>query len=72
MAQKLEDKIIGLYSLGISLRDISAHKKETYDTDISTATLSNITYKTIPCNLYGLSIIERPDIRQNLGNGGFE
>jgi len=39
MAQSLEDKIIGLYSLGTSLRDISAHIKETYDTDISAATL---------------------------------
>jgi transposase-like protein len=29
MAQSLEDKIIGLYSLGTSLRDISAHIKET-------------------------------------------
>ncbi len=48
MAQSLEDKIIGLYSLGTSLRDISAHIKETYDTDISAATLSSITDKVIP------------------------
>jgi hypothetical protein len=48
MAQTLEDKIIGLYSLGTSLRDISAHIKETYDTDISAATLSAITDKVIP------------------------
>ena len=48
MAQSLEDKIIGLYSLGTSLRDISAHIKETYDTDISAATLSTITDKVIP------------------------
>jgi len=48
MAQSLEDKIIGLYSLGNSLRDISAHIKETYDTDISAATLSSITDKVIP------------------------
>ena len=48
MAQSLEDKIIGLYSLGTSLRDISAHIKETYDTDISAATLSAITDKVIP------------------------
>src|ERR1700750_2032262 len=33
MAQNLEDKIIGLYGLGTSLRDISTHIKETYDTD---------------------------------------
>src|SRR5688572_19622314 len=48
MAQSLEDKIIGLYSLGTSLRDISTHIKETYDTDISATTLSTITDKVIP------------------------
>lgn len=48
MAQSLEDKIIGLYGLGMSLRDISAHIKETYDTDISATTLSAITDKVIP------------------------
>jgi putative transposase len=48
MAQSLEDKIIGLYGLGMSLRDISNHIKETYDTDISAATLSSITDKVIP------------------------
>ena len=48
MAQSLEDKIIGLYGLGTSLRDISAHIKETYDTDISATTLNAITDKIIP------------------------
>ena len=48
MAQNLEDRIIGLYGLGMSLRDISSHIKETYDTDISAATLSSITDKVIP------------------------
>jgi putative transposase len=48
MAQNLEDKIIGLYGLGMSLRDISNHIKETYDTDISASTLSTITDKVIP------------------------
>lgn len=48
MAASLEDKIIGLYGLGMSLRDISSHIKETYDTDISAATLSTITDKVIP------------------------
>jgi putative transposase len=48
MAQTLEDKIIGLYSLGTSLRDISTHIKEPYDTDISATTLSAITDKVIP------------------------
>jgi putative transposase len=48
LAQSLEDKIIGLYGLGMSLRDIAAHIKETYDTDISATTLSTITDKVIP------------------------
>lgn len=48
LAQSLEDKIIGLYSLGTSFRDISAHIKETYDTEISATTLSSITDKVIP------------------------
>ena len=48
MAQSLEDRIIGLYGLGTSLRDISAHIKETYDTEISATTLSAITDKVIP------------------------
>lgn len=48
MAASLEDKIIGLYGLGTSLRDISAHIQETYDTEISATTLSSITDKVIP------------------------
>lgn len=48
LAQSLEDKIIGLYGLGMRLRDIAAHIKETYDTDISATTLSTITDKVIP------------------------
>ncbi len=34
-ADSLQDKIIGLYGLGMSLRDISEHIKEMYDTEIS-------------------------------------
>ncbi|MFP5042670.1 IS256 family transposase [Parasediminibacterium sp. JCM 36343] len=48
MVASLEDKIIGLYGLGTSLRDISQHLKETYDTDISATTLSSITDKVVP------------------------
>lgn len=48
LAESLESKIIGLYSHGMSLRDISAHIKEMYDTEISAATLSTITDKVIP------------------------
>jgi transposase-like protein len=48
LAESLESKIIGLYSHGMSFRDISAHIKEMYDTEISAATLSAITDKVIP------------------------
>ncbi len=48
LAGNLEDKIIGLYGLGMSLRDISSHIKEIYDTDISHTVLSQITDRIIP------------------------
>src|ERR1017187_9437880 len=48
LADNLEKKIIGMYGLGMSLRDISDHIKEMYDTDISAATLSSITDRVIP------------------------
>lgn len=48
LAESLEGKIIGMYGLGMSLRDISSHIKDMYDTDISAATLSAITDKVIP------------------------
>ena len=48
LAESLESRIIGMYSHGISFRDISAHIKEMYDTDIPAATLSAITDKVIP------------------------
>ncbi|GAA0564274.1 IS256 family transposase [Chitinophaga japonensis] len=48
LAESLENKIIGMYGHGMSLRDISAHIKDMYDTDISAATLSSITDKVIP------------------------
>jgi len=48
LSESLESKIIGLYGLGMSFRDISSHIKEMYDTDISAATLSSITDKVIP------------------------
>lgn len=48
LADNLSDKIIGLYGLGMSYRDISAHIKEMYDTDISHSVLSQITDKIIP------------------------
>jgi putative transposase len=48
LANTLESKIIGMYGLGMSFRDISAHIKDMYDTDISATTLSAITDKVIP------------------------
>ncbi len=48
LADNLEKKIIGMYGLGMSLRDISGHIKEMYDTDISAGTLSTITDRVIP------------------------
>lgn len=47
LAESLEGKILSMYGLGLSLRDISSHIKEMYDTDISHATLSSITDKII-------------------------
>ena len=48
LADTLESKIIGMYGLGMSFRDISGHLKEVYDADISHATLSAITDRVIP------------------------
>ena len=48
LAESLEHKIISMYGLGMSLRDISKHIKDMYDTDISHTTLSAITDKIIP------------------------
>jgi transposase-like protein len=48
LANSLESKIIGMCGLGMSFRDISAHIKDMYDTDISAGTLSTITDKVIP------------------------
>jgi putative transposase len=48
LADSLEDKILGLYGLGMSLRDISVHIKEMYDSDISHTVLSEITDRIIP------------------------
>lgn len=48
LADTLESKIIGLYGLGMSFRDISSHLKQMYDADISHTTLSIITDRIIP------------------------
>ena len=38
----IEDKIIGLYVLGMSTMDISEHIKEMYDFEVSESTVSNV------------------------------
>ena len=48
LAESLEQKILGMYGLGMSFRDISMHIKDMYDTDISHSTLSAITDRIIP------------------------
>ena len=48
LADNLSEKIIGLYGLGMSLRDISSHIKQMYDTNISPTVLSQITDRIIP------------------------
>jgi len=48
LADTLSDKIIGLYGLGMSYRDICSHIKEIYDTEISHSVLTEITDRIIP------------------------
>ncbi len=48
ISEELEEKVISLYGMGMSFRDIAAHIKEMYAMEISAATLSTITDKVIP------------------------
>ncbi len=48
ITDELEEKVIGLYGLGVSNRDIVKHIKEMYQMDISATALSTITDKVIP------------------------
>jgi transposase-like protein len=48
LADNLAPKIIGLYGLGMSFRDIQSHILEMYDVDLSATTLSDITDRVIP------------------------
>lgn len=47
MSDELEQKILALYGLGMSYKDISSHIKEMYGIDVSTGTLSAVTDKII-------------------------
>lgn len=44
----IEDKILSLYSKGMTTRDISEQIKELYEVDISAETVSNITNRIVP------------------------
>ena len=48
LADNMSSKIIGLYGMGMSLRDISAHIEEMYDVEISHNTLSDIIDRIVP------------------------
>lgn len=48
LAENLAPKIIGLYGLGMSFRDIASHIEEMYDVEVSHSTLSEITERVIP------------------------
>lgn len=48
LAENLEPRILSMYGLGMSFRDISSHLKEMYDMDISHDALSALTEKIIP------------------------
>lgn len=47
ISTEIEDKIIALYGLGMSYKDIAAHLQEMYGLEVSTGTLSAVTDKII-------------------------
>ncbi len=48
LTDSLEERILGMYGLGMSLRDISSHIEQMYATPISHTVLSEITDRIIP------------------------
>ena len=44
----IEDQVIGMYSKGMSTRDISSHLKSIYGIDVSHSLVSNITDRVLP------------------------
>ena len=46
--ESLDNKILGLYGLGMSYQDITSHLKEMYDFDVSPGTLNAVTDKLLP------------------------
>ena len=47
ISNEIEEKILSMYALGMSYRDISSHIEEIYQINLSTTTISNITDKII-------------------------
>ena len=45
ISDEIEEKILSMYALGMSYRDISSHIEEIYQINLSTTTISNITDK---------------------------
>lgn len=48
MTEELDDKIIALYGLGMSYRDISSHIEDIYGIEISKSSITAITDKILP------------------------
>lgn len=48
LTEELDNKILGLYSLGTSYDHIAGHLQEIYGVDVSAATISSITDKLVP------------------------
>lgn len=47
LTDDIEEKVLSMYSLGLSYRDISKHIEDMYKIELSTGTISNITDKII-------------------------
>ena len=48
LTDELDDKILKLFAIGTSYKDITAHLLDMYGVDISTATISAVTDKLVP------------------------
>jgi putative transposase len=48
LTDDLERKILSMFALGMSYRDMQAHVQEMYDMDISEATISSVTDQLLP------------------------
>jgi transposase-like protein len=48
LTDELDDKILGLFAIGTSYKDIAANLSEMYGVELSTATISSVTDKLLP------------------------